>query len=243
MEREDNKASPSPLQFWHLSCSQCAAGVPLQLLQGETKEAGERLRHWEKPGSTHLSTQLQATVLLHRWGQNPSSDPRQVWGRPAHQPGSGFRPNTALASCCFPRSQAEATGRGARPLRPEGSPFGAGRCHRVSDCCWRGSASACVIRLQKDLPRGALSQHSTPSTPQNAKHPAGLCLGLAGKEEEEVSEGSKQHCRLFRHRRGTAAGAQHYPSQPSASAGSFCPVSDSLSVLWDEQFAQSAQDL
>lgn len=102
-------------------------------------------------------------------------------GRPAHQPGSSFRPNTALASCCFPRLQAEATGRGAHPLRPEGSPFGAGWCHRVSDCCWRGSDSVCVIRLQKDLPRGTLSQHSTPSTLQNAKHPAGLCLGWLGR--------------------------------------------------------------
>lgn len=102
-------------------------------------------------------------------------------GRPAHQPGSSFRLNTALASCCFPQLRAEATGRGAHPLRPEGSPFGAGRCHQVSDCRWRGSDSPCVIRLQKDLPRGTLSQHSTLSTLQNAKHPAGLCLGWLGR--------------------------------------------------------------
>lgn len=141
------------------------------------------------------------------------------WGGPVCQPGSSLGPNAAQASSCSPQSQAA----GTQPLPTE---VGAGRC------CGVPAAAGLALTW-------SVSQSSTSF--QNAKHPAGLCVGLAGKKE--ASKGRRQHCRLFGHKTGTAAGEQHYPSQPLASTGLFCPASDSLSVLLDEQSAQSTLDL
>lgn len=136
-------------------------------------------------------------------------------------------------------------------MQTEGSPFRKGWYCGVFDCCWCGFDLVCVIRLQKDLPRCTLT-HSTllaavPS--EGPLHPSkmqgtqqGCAWGWPGrrrflKAANSTAGSSGTGGELWQATSTVPAGSA------GASTGSFCSVSDTLSVLWDDHFAQSTKEL
>jgi len=158
--------------------------VSLQVPKGETEGPGGRLSMASSQGAHSPHHSCRSAILLHHWhrGQNPSSDPLQVWGGHVHQPGCSPRPRAALTSSSLPWAQA---GAGELAL-----------CQQKAlppDCCWSGSHLVCAIRFallhaHPEHPADSSAQRGPSAPLRNAEHPTGLYTGLAGKEE--VSQGS-----------------------------------------------------
>lgn len=254
MEREDNGALPSPLhspaavlQTHVLSMRpRCLFSSP----KGKWRELeGDRGTESSWGAHIHHHSCSHKPQVHHPLGITGTGSKNSVpihcgfgVGMPISQDSSPG-PNTALPSSCFPWLQAEAGG--AHPLQTEGSPVGF--CGAF-DCCWFGSDLVCVIRLQKDLPRRSL----TPLTAAPSKgppHPSetrsaqpGCTWGWPGrrrflKAANSTAGSSGTGGELWQATSTVPAGSA------GASTGSFSSVSDALSVLWEERFAQSTKEL
>lgn len=140
-----------------------------------------------------------------------SSDPLQVWGGHAHQPGSSPGPNTAHSILLLPLVTAEAGG--AHPLQTEGLPLGKG----APVGYLTAAGLALIWSVSSDLPCCTLTQSTLltavpsevpprPSETQSTQQ--GCAWGWPGRKRflkavnstagssvaQEGSCGSNQHC-------------------------------------------------